>query len=68
MTNCYFYDKVLIKMKVKLLTVKCKRCGNEWCPRKFEVRMCPKCKSAWWDLEPQKKFKELKKNHALLKR
>lgn len=36
---------------VKLLTkiIECLRCGHKWTPRKPEVRICPKCKSAYWD-------------------
>lgn len=36
-------------MKIKLLKLKCKRCGHQWIPRKIEVRICPKCKSPYWD-------------------
>lgn len=38
-------------MKIKVSKLKCKRCGHEWVPRKDEVRICPDCKSAWWDKE-----------------
>ena len=39
-------------MKVKLTKqLGCKRCGHEWNPRKEDVRVCPKCKSAYWDIE-----------------
>lgn len=31
--------------------LKCKRCGYEWNPRKQDVRLCPKCKSIYWDRE-----------------
>jgi Zn finger protein HypA/HybF involved in hydrogenase expression len=55
-------------MFIQRFTVKCKRCNYEWYPRKDEVRTCPKCKSAWWDTDSQKKLKELKKNHSLLNR
>ncbi len=41
-------------MKVQLFKVKCKRCGYEWTPRKDDVRVCPKCHSAWWDTEKPK--------------
>jgi len=37
------------QMKIKLPKLKCKRCGHQWTPRGAEVRICPKCKSAWWD-------------------
>ena len=36
-------------MKILQTVLKCLRCGHSWVPRKTEVRMCPKCKSAWWD-------------------
>lgn len=32
-----------------LVRLKCKRCGHEWIPRVGDVRVCPKCKSAYWD-------------------
>jgi len=38
-------------MKIKLNTIKCKRCGYKWTPRKTDVRQCPNCKSAYWDKE-----------------
>lgn len=39
---------MIIKRKKAL---KCKRCYHEWDPRKEDVRICPKCKSASWDLD-----------------
>ena len=36
-------------MKIKLQKLKCKRCGYEWVPRKEEVRLCPRCRSPYWD-------------------
>lgn len=49
-----------MNLKDKLLSriVKCERCGHEWLRRKesiSKVRMCPKCKSAWWDTPKVKK-------------
>ena len=35
----------------------CKRCGWEWAPRKEKVIICPKCKSAYWDIEKIRKSK-----------
>lgn len=29
--------------------LKCLRCGHEWVKRKDDVRVCPKCHSAWWN-------------------
>jgi len=40
-------------MKIKLPILECKRCGHTWIPKKEEVRICPKCKSAWWDTEKE---------------
>ena len=36
-------------MEVTVNEVKCLRCGYGWVPRKPDVRICPRCKSAWWD-------------------
>jgi Zn finger protein HypA/HybF involved in hydrogenase expression len=38
-------------MKIKLPILECKRCGKKWIPKKEDVRQCPKCKSAYWDIE-----------------
>lgn len=38
-----------IKQKIKDI-LKCLRCGHKWKPRGEAVRICPKCKSAWWDV------------------
>jgi len=49
-------------MRVPVVYLTCKRCGHRWIPRKEEVRICPKCKSPYWDLE-----KEKYKNKNILK-
>ncbi len=41
--------RILLVMIVKIPTLKCKRCNHEWHPHKSEIRLCPKCKSAYWD-------------------
>ena len=41
--------------------LKCLRCGHRWLPRGkrrikdglIEVRVCPKCKSPYWDIKRQ---------------
>lgn len=42
--------------KIKLSGYRCERCGHTWIPRdeKVEPRVCPKCKSPYWNV-PKKK-------------
>ena len=35
--------------------IECRRCGHEWIPRKNDVRQCPKCKTAYWELPKSKR-------------
>lgn len=36
--------------RVQIPGYKCLRCGHTWTPRNDEKpRLCPKCKSAYWD-------------------
>lgn len=39
---------------VQLTELNCKRCGHNWFPKQEEVRICPKCKSAYFDVEKKK--------------
>lgn len=32
-----------------IVSLKCLRCKHTWIPRQREVRLCPKCKTPWWD-------------------
>jgi len=41
-------------MNVKIKELECKRCGHRWAPRVNDVRICPKCKSAYWDKDTKK--------------
>ena len=34
---------------IKVANLTCKRCGHTWVPRHEDVRVCPKCKSYYWD-------------------
>jgi len=43
------HKRKYISMKIKIKKIKCLRCGHEWTPRKTDVRMCPKCKSPYFD-------------------
>jgi Zn finger protein HypA/HybF involved in hydrogenase expression len=31
----------------------CLKCGHTWIPRKTDVRLCPRCKTAYWDRAPK---------------
>lgn len=47
-------------MKVQIIKqLICLRCNHKWNPRKEDVRMCPHCRSFYWDRE--KKVKNGKK-------
>jgi predicted Zn-ribbon and HTH transcriptional regulator len=42
--------------KVQLWGFRCERCEHEWLPRgDKEPRVCPKCKSPYWDRPRQHK-------------
>jgi Zn finger protein HypA/HybF involved in hydrogenase expression len=43
---------------IKLPKLKCKRCGHEWIARVEKVRLCPKCGSAYWDVDFIRKRKK----------
>ena len=45
-------------MPKKVKQLECKRCGHKWFPRQPEVRMCPNCKSPWWDVEKEERKKK----------
>jgi len=49
----FIYLKVLpiSKMKINIIKLKCKRCEHVWVPTQEEIRICPKCKSPYWDRE-----------------
>lgn len=42
-------------MRIKLKELECKRCGHKWTPRVNDVRQCPNCKNAKWDVEREAK-------------
>lgn len=47
------YKKGVI-MRVRLpKKLECLKCGHKWTPRQIEVRICPKCKTAYFD-KPRK--------------
>ena len=48
----------MAEIMIKVKGYRCERCGHEWIPRepKEKPRVCPKCKSPYWD-RPRKKRK-----------
>ena len=45
-------------MKIKILKITCLKCWHEWTPRNPTVRMCPKCKTLYFD-KPKKEEGEI---------
>ena len=47
----------MARVKIIKEGYKCERCGHEWVPRKAqEPKVCPKCKSPYWDVPKKKKL------------
>lgn len=36
-------------MQTNVPRLTCLRCNHVWVPRQTEIRICPNCKSAYWD-------------------
>lgn len=47
---------------VRLRKMECVRCGHAWLPRKEDVRICPRCKTAYFDT-PKERTGDEKENH-----
>jgi Zn finger protein HypA/HybF involved in hydrogenase expression len=40
----------MAKIRVSMYGYKCERCEHKWIPRKKDYpKVCPKCKSPYWD-------------------
>lgn len=46
---------------ITIQKMNCLRCGHSWAPRQTDVRICPKCKSPYWD-RPRKEIKKAAKS------
>lgn len=46
----YIRINIRFLMRINIKQLECKKCGYKWTPRQSEIRQCPKCKSAWWDI------------------
>ena len=47
--KCHYTTAHPGQWKLKATLLHCKRCWHSWYPKQPEVRICPKCKSAYWD-------------------
>jgi len=46
----------MARVKITIDGFQCERCGHEWIPHKNgEPRVCPKCKSPYWNKPRQEK-------------
>jgi len=48
------------QIEIEIVKLVCCKCGWAWIPRKKEVRQCPSCKTAYWDV-PKNEKTNLKK-------
>lgn len=49
------YSRGMAKVKLTVMGYRCERCAHEWIPRDDQPpRVCPKCKSPYWDRPRQK--------------
>ncbi len=46
----------MAKVEITMMGYRCERCRHEWVPRAGGAtpRVCPKCKSPYWDRKRQK--------------
>jgi Zn finger protein HypA/HybF involved in hydrogenase expression len=42
-------------MDIEVKQLNCMRCGHKWYPRQTTVRICPHCKTPYWDIERTRK-------------
>jgi hypothetical protein len=50
--------RVMALVPITVLGFRCERCAHEWVPRggtEEEPRVCPKCRSPWWNRPPKAK-------------
>lgn len=52
----------MARKEIKVLQYECERCEHKWIPREIDVepKVCPKCKSPYWDSPRKNKIKEKK--------
>lgn len=42
---------------ITLPVLTCRKCGYEWIPRQNDIRMCPNCKTTYWNEEKKQATK-----------
>jgi predicted Zn-ribbon and HTH transcriptional regulator len=44
-------------VEIKIEGFQCERCGHKWVPRDIQIepRVCPKCKSPYWNIKRRPK-------------
>lgn len=52
----------MARKEITVLQYECERCGHTWIPRELDVepKVCPKCKSPYWDTPKRTKNKDRK--------
>ena len=52
----------MARKEIKVLQYECERCSHKWIPRELSVepKVCPKCKSPYWDTPRKEKSKPKK--------
>ena len=51
--------------KAEINEFKCLRCGHTWIPRQSRIKICPSCKSSYWDKPKQAEriLEKIKRQH-----
>lgn len=51
-------NDAMAKVEIRVKAFRCERCEHKWQPRSSDTpRVCPKCKSPYWDRRPERKLK-----------
>jgi len=52
----FFFDLIVVRVKIVVEGYRCERCNSEWIPRKKDYpKVCPRCKSPYWDRKRKNK-------------
>jgi hypothetical protein len=59
-------DLAMSRSRIPIRRYRCLRCGHRWIPRESFVRVCPGCRSPYWDVSKHSKKKN--RAHVLIAR